>query len=405
MAFIPPDVLKMLISVSSDIQAKTSVVSNVSSSSLVPLHELSWLLSEVSNLSISSDVETIVSLKNVSSVNNSSDSLSSPVKDEPLISIVWIVINEFDIAVDVSSDWSLGLHSGSDLEFDTIFEWISWVRDSLGINLPCLPGSVLTSVPTQVSVVRVVSSNNVEASNTDISDVLSSSIEPSDSLDVFSGVSSNNSSVRVSVPVVVVPLDGNGHLSVSLSSDRSGSPVEHPPLFDVFWIVVSDSKSIVVSSDVFMVENSSVSSHLRFDLESDSISQWISWEVNSSSVSEPFLVVAVFAHPESDVVLVGVSSISWHQTEVSMVDNSLSSEENLLIWLVFPWSDVNIVVLSMFVVDLIGECIVSSCEGSDGLGSVINEPPLIGHEWSVILQFNVVLMTTEVVPPSKSSSS
>jgi anti-sigma-K factor RskA len=108
-----------------------------------------------------------------------------------------------------------------------------------------------------------------------------------------------------------------------------------------------------------MVEKCSVSFHLRFDLESYTISQWISWEVNSSSVSEPILAVAVFAHPESDVVLVGVSSISWHQTEISMVDNSLSSEENLLIWLVSPWSDVNIVVLSMFVVDLIGECIVS----------------------------------------------
>ena len=178
-------------------------------------------------------------------------------------------------------------------------------------------------------------------------------------MDVFTGVSCNNSSVSVSVPVVVVPLDGNGHSSVTLSSDRSGSPVEHPPLFDVFWIVVSDSKSIVVSSNVFMVEKCSVSFHLRFDLESYTISQWISWEVNSSSVSEPILAVAVFAHPESDVVLVGVSSVSWHQTKVGMVDNSLSSEENLLVNLVSPWSDVNIVVLSMFVVDLIGECIVS----------------------------------------------
>ena len=93
----------------------------------MPLHELSWLLSEVSNLSISSDVETVVSLKNVGSVDNCSDGLSSPVKDEPLISIVWIVINEFDIAVNVSSDWSLGGHSGSDLELDTISDWISWV--------------------------------------------------------------------------------------------------------------------------------------------------------------------------------------------------------------------------------------------------------------------------------------
>jgi hypothetical protein len=44
-----------------------------------------------------------------------------------LISIVWIVINEFDIAVNVSSDWSLGGQSGSDLELDTISDWISWV--------------------------------------------------------------------------------------------------------------------------------------------------------------------------------------------------------------------------------------------------------------------------------------
>jgi len=102
---------------------------------------------------------------------------------------------------------------------------------------------------------------NIKASYTNISDVSSASIEPSDSLDGLSLISSNNSSISIVVPVIVVILDRNGKVSISLSSNGSGSPVEDPPLFDVLWEVVSDSESVVVSSNVFVIENSLVSLH------------------------------------------------------------------------------------------------------------------------------------------------
>lgn len=59
------------------------------------------------------------------------------------------------------------------------------------------------------------------------------------------------------VPVVSVDLDRHGEPSVGSSSDRSGSPVEHEPLLVVVWVVVLDSESILMGSDVLSVEQSS----------------------------------------------------------------------------------------------------------------------------------------------------
>jgi hypothetical protein len=44
-------------------------------------------------------------------------------------------------------------------------------------------------------------------------------------------------------------------------SDSLGSGVKLPPLIAVEWIVVSDSQSELVSSDIFFPEQSSMSSH------------------------------------------------------------------------------------------------------------------------------------------------
>jgi len=285
-AVVEPEIGTMLLVVTSSIKASVSVVSNVSSSSLVPLHVLVDLLSVVSGVSPSSIVEAC-SVENVVSVSNRSDGLSSPVEDEPLVSVIWVVIPQSEVGVEECSDWSLVTHLSSDLELNSISNWISWVSDSLKINLPSLVLSVGASGPLDVIVGGVLASYNIQASDTHVSNVSSASIEPSDSLDHLGLVSSNNGGISIREPVVVVPLNGDSHVSVVISSDRSSSPVEDPPLLRIFWIVVSDSKSVFAVSDVLMVENSSVISHDGFDLESDTISEWVSWEVDSSGISEP----------------------------------------------------------------------------------------------------------------------
>jgi hypothetical protein len=123
---------------------------------------------------------------------------------------------------------------------------LSWVVDSLEIINPTLVGVVVALVPLNVSVVSVTSSVNIEASNTDISDVSSASTEPSDHLSGVVGfVWSDNSWDGVLHPVGVTLSDGDNHSSVGSNSDGLGSPVEHPPLLVVIRIVVSDSESVL----------------------------------------------------------------------------------------------------------------------------------------------------------------
>jgi len=52
-----------------------------------------------------------------------------------------------------------------------------------------------------------------------------------------------------------------------------------------------------------------------------------------------------------------------------MVDECSSSEGDLLVWIVFPWSDDSVLSWSVLVVIPIGNSIVSLLERSDGFGS------------------------------------
>jgi len=62
-------------------------------------------------------------------------------------------------------------------------------------------------------------------------------------------------------------------------------------------MVVLDSQSELVSSDVLSPEQGSVTSHSVLDLESDSVTKWIRWELWSSwlDVVRPGLVETVVA--------------------------------------------------------------------------------------------------------------
>jgi len=101
-------------------------------------------------------------------------------------------------------------------------------------------------VPVNVSSVSIGVSVNIEASSTDISDVSSTSIEPSDLLEPLTSELSNNSGVVVVVPVSSSLLDGDNLSSVGSRSNSSCSPVEDEPLFLIVWVVVLDSKTILL---------------------------------------------------------------------------------------------------------------------------------------------------------------
>lgn len=90
--------------------------------------------------------------------------------------------------------------------------------------------------------------------------------------------------------VVSTDLNRNCEVLVRAWSDSSCSPVEGEPLLDVLWCVVSDSKSILVGSNMLFHEQSPVGLHHGLDLELDSIFQWVSWEFDSLSVWVPLLM-------------------------------------------------------------------------------------------------------------------
>jgi len=54
------------------------------------------------------------------------------------------------------------------------------------------------------------------------------------------------------------------------------SSVEDEPLSVILWVVVSDSQSILISTDVFFPEEGSMRLHLGLYLELDSITEWVS---------------------------------------------------------------------------------------------------------------------------------
>jgi len=80
-------------------------------------------------------------------------------------------------------------------------------------------------------------------------------------------------------------------------------------LFVVVWVVVLDSQSVIVSSNVLMPDECSLGWHSGLDLESNTISEWVCWETWSSLVNVPGLVQTGVASPHDNVCLVCVSLI------------------------------------------------------------------------------------------------
>jgi len=154
---------------------------------------------------------------------------------------------------------SLGFHLGSDLESHLVTKWLFWVGESSLVNVPSLVETVVAVPEDNVSVVVVVSTVNVQTFSTVVSNVSSGSTVPGESLvdlgSPWSDSSSNSDLVTLSLLV------GNGVVSSGEGSDSSGSGIEDEPLLVVPWGVVSDSKSVLVSTNVLGPEEGSSGWH------------------------------------------------------------------------------------------------------------------------------------------------
>jgi len=109
--------------------------------------------------------------------------------------------------------------------------------------------------------------------------------------------------------------------------------------------------------------------HHGDDLELSSVSQWVSWEVDSLRVGEPLHRSVVFAWVELQWDVLGVGCILSSEADAGMVDNLSSSEGDLLVWFVSPWSNIGILLWSMLVSKSVGNGHVSLLVPSDRVGS------------------------------------
>jgi len=174
--------------------------------------EVTVELSENSPLVVS-ESNVFFNSKDVTSLVVGSDGLSSSVEGEPLLLVIWVVILDFKIVLTSTVvvglvDSSVFSHSGSDLESNSRGKWLLGVGDSLSVSVPSLVGAIVALEPVNMSSMGVGVTMNIEASDSNISDVSLVSREPSDLLEVvLSGMWSHNSSVVMVEPVVSVLLD------------------------------------------------------------------------------------------------------------------------------------------------------------------------------------------------------
>jgi len=358
---VPEDNVSVVMVVSTvNIQTFSSVVSNVSVSSLVEsrvLIDFSNPWSDNSGNSNSVSLSFLVRDGELSSTGRS-DGSSSLVEDEPLLTLTWHVVSDSE-SVLVSTnvlvpEQSLSSsHLGSELESDTVTEWLFWVLDASLINEPGLVLTVMAVPEDNMSVVSVRSTMNVKTFLSVVSDVSVSTVVPSDSLEVLVGVLSDSGSDSNSE--LVTSLVGDDVASSSPSSDSLGSRIEGPPLLVVLWVVISDSESVLVSSNMLVPEEGSVRGHSRLDLELNTITKWVWWVSVTDSINVPSLVGTIVALPPDNVSVVRVVStmnIKALVVSVSNVSSATSEESHLLSVMSSPVSGNSSVTISLEIVSV-----------------------------------------------------
>lgn len=250
---------------------------------------------------------------------------------------------------------------------------------------------------------------NIKALVNSVSDVSSwSSIEAYSLVAVFAEWSSNSViSISSEVTISDSKIDRNSSVSVRVGSDGSGSPVKGPPLSVVSWVIVLDSQSVLVRTDVFVPEKSSIRGHSCFDLELDTIPQWISWNVVWFLIKVPSLVSTIMASPvdnPSVIVVVATVNIKAVSGWISEVSYATWVVGDLLV--VFSvWSNNQILTNAELLSVSWGNGIASLGPGSDGLSSSVEGPPLSAISWEMISDSESVLIVTNVLVVMVESSS
>ena len=126
--------------------------------------------------------------------------------------------------------------------------WLTGDFSSL-VNVPTLVGPIVAVVVDDVPVVSVRGTVDIKALSAVVFDVLHLSREVLDSLGgVVLELSHDNCNINIEV---LASLIRKGHVSVLRRSNGVGSRVECEPLFDVTGMVVSNSQSELLSTDVF----------------------------------------------------------------------------------------------------------------------------------------------------------
>ena len=164
-----------------------------------------------------------------------------------MLSVVVLVVSDSDSVLLTSNvlvgpdNWSLRLHQGSDLEVNSISEWVSVVSNSFSGQVEGRLSSI--SAVVESVVLSMIVSLLLQAGVTHGSDVSEVSSVEGNLLVVNSGDSlslevewSDDSEVVVGELVSVT--DRDGEVSSAELSDGSSSSVEDEPLLLILWVPV-----------------------------------------------------------------------------------------------------------------------------------------------------------------------
>jgi hypothetical protein len=242
--------------------------------------------------------------------------------------VVWVVVADTESIHLVThvfgpEESSVGLKLRLDLEFTAISDWVSVESDSLGVKFPLLGLGVLAWVESQLVVVGISVSKWSQAEATNIHKRSSVS-----SLNV-----SNLLVCRLSSTLVwshdndafslheVIQLVRKSVVFLHERSNGSGSSVEGEPLVVVSWLVVLESESVLVMTNVLFHDDRSLGTHLGSDLESLSVFIWLfssDGTVLVDSISQVFVVrvAVVETHVDSPCLAVRVEASSGIVLEV-----------------------------------------------------------------------------------------
>jgi hypothetical protein len=197
-------------------------------------------------------------------------------------------------------------------------------------------------------------------------------------------------------------LVGDDLVSVSPGTDCVCSPVEYEPLLVVSWCVVSDSQSVLVTTNVFMPEDSSVMSHLGLELEPDSVIESLFRVLDAVSVEHEELTRLCGACREDKPVPVLVCLTLEHDALLSVVDQLSASELKLLEVLVCPGSHDHYAVMEA-AASLVAKRKLPLVEDSHGSGPSVEGEPLSVIPRLVVPDSHVELSSSNVSVPVKRS--